>query len=130
MLRLFFALQPAPELGARILAGAAPLLAELGAQATPVSNLHATLCFLGAVEPDRLDAVRAAAQKVRAPRCQTEFDTFEYWEKPRIIVAGASRESPATMSLSARLHEAMSAAGFVPDAKPFRAHLTLARKIS
>lgn len=130
MLRLFFALQPAPEVGARIMAGAAPLLGEMGVQATPASNLHATLCFLGAVEPDRLDALRAAAEKVRAARCQIEFDTFEYWEKPRVVVAGASRESPAAAELSSSLHETVSAAGFTPDAKPFRPHLTLARKIS
>jgi 2'-5' RNA ligase len=113
-----------------LVATAAPLLAELGVQPVPVTNLHATLCFIGAVEPERLDALRVAAAQVRALRCELEFDTFEYWETPRILVAGATQESAAANALSLALQEAASAAGFSPDVKPFRAHLTLARKIS
>jgi RNA 2',3'-cyclic 3'-phosphodiesterase len=130
MLRLFFALQPTLEFGTRLVATAAPLLTELGAQPVPVSNLHATLCFIGAVEPERLDALRAAAVQVHALPFQLEFDTFEYWEKPRILVAAATQESLTANALSRALQEAASAAGFSPDVKPFRAHLTLARKIS
>lgn len=130
MLRLFFALQPTPELGMQLLATASPLLMELGAQPVPVGNLHATLCFIGAVAPERLDALRFAAAQVHARRCEIGFDTFEYWEKPRIVVASATHESPVGNSLSLMLQEAASAAGFTPDMKPFRAHLTLARKIS
>jgi 2'-5' RNA ligase len=130
MLRLFFALRPAFELATGILSTATPLLAELGAQPAPVGNLHATMCFIGPVAPERLDALCAAAAGVRSRHCEIEFDTFEYWEKPRILVAGASRESPEANSLSLALQEAASAAGFAPDVKPLRAHLTLARKIS
>jgi RNA 2',3'-cyclic 3'-phosphodiesterase len=130
MPRLFFALRPSPELAAHILTVSSPLLAELGAQPVPVGNVHATLCFIGAVADERVTALRAAAASVRASRCEIEFDAFEYWETPRILVASASRESLDAAALSVALHEAASTAGLVPDAKPFRAHLTLARKIS
>jgi 2'-5' RNA ligase len=130
MLRLFFALQPSADQAEALMAAAAPVLAAIDAQPVPVSNLHATLCFVGAVPPERLDALRSVAAHVRAEAVTLDFDVFEYWDKPHVVVAGASRESDSASALSIALHEAGVAGGFAPDAKAFRAHLTLARKIS
>jgi RNA 2',3'-cyclic 3'-phosphodiesterase len=129
MLRLFFALQPPLELGALLMERASPLLAELQTQAVPVSNLHATLCFMGAVPPERLDELRAAASRVRMAPFEIVFDVFEFWEKPKVLVAGAANGSIHGTALSNALQNASVDAGFSPDPKPFRAHLTLARKI-
>ncbi len=129
MLRLFFALQPSLEQGARIIESASPLLAALQARAAPVSNLHATLCFVGAVAPERIDDLRAAAARVRAAPVELQFDAFEYWDRPKVLVAVATRESVEANALSAALQSATGAAGFAPDQKTFRAHLTLAKKI-
>jgi RNA 2',3'-cyclic 3'-phosphodiesterase len=128
MLRLFFALQPAPDVGARLMQAASPLLTQLQVQPVPPENLHATLSFVGAVAPERLDALRDAASKVRAAVCTLEFDAFDFWAQPRVLVA-VSPESGEALALSAALAEAAVAAGFAPDIKPFRPHLTLARKI-
>ncbi len=130
MPRLFFALQPTPEQSATLVAQVAPLAAHLGALASPPENLHATLCFIGAVDPDRLDALRAAAISLRGRPVRLSFDALEYWEGPKILCATASRDSSSATELSIALGEAAVAAGFTPDIKPFRAHLTLARKIS
>jgi 2'-5' RNA ligase len=134
MLRLFFALQPTPEQCAALAAQVAPLVAQLGAplgaRVSPPENLHATLCFVGAVEPSRLDALRAAAATLRGRPVRLNFDALEYWETPKILCATASRDSSSATELSIALGEAAVAAGFSPDIKPFRAHLTLARKIS
>ena len=129
MLRVFFALQPPVELSTRLLATVGPLIAELQAPPVPATNLHATLSFVGAVAPERLEALRAAAASLRGETITLDFDAFEFWDKPRVVVAGASRESREAMALSRALHEAAVGAGFAPDEKPFRAHLTLARKI-
>ncbi|HUQ10989.1 MAG TPA: RNA 2',3'-cyclic phosphodiesterase [Steroidobacteraceae bacterium] len=130
MLRLFFALQPSPGLGAGLLESSAPLLTQLQVPAVPAGNLHATLCFVGAVAPERLDALRAAAATVRCAPVTLDFDAYDFWDKPRVLCACVSRESVAAIALSEALRDASIAAGFAPDAKPFRAHLTLARKIS
>jgi 2'-5' RNA ligase len=130
MLRLFFALVPSPEMGASVLATAAPLMAELQTEAVPRGNLHATLSFVGAVAPERLDALCAAAASVRGKPFDLVFDSFQYWSEPRVLIAGVSRESEEANALTVALREAAIAAGFAPDIKPFRAHLTLARKIS
>ena len=128
MLRLFFALQPTPEQNIALTAQVAPLIVD--AQAVRTENLHATLCFIGALEPPKLDGLRAAAAKVRARRVELRFDTLEHWDGPRVLCATTSEESESARELAVALGEAAIAAGFAPDLKPFRAHLTLARKVS
>jgi 2'-5' RNA ligase len=130
VLRLFFALQPAPDESAALVDQIGPLVAHLGSRVAPAANLHATLCFIGAVAPDKLDAVRAAAATLRGRPVKLNFDSLEYWDTPKILCATSSRDSSAATELSIALGEAVVAAGFSPDLKPFRAHLTLARKIS
>jgi len=130
MLRLFFALQPSLAQNAVLTAYVAPLVAQLEARTVPAQNLHATLCFIGAVEEDRVDALRAAAASIRGRPARLRFDALEYWETPKILCATASRDSSEASELAIALGEAAVAAGFAPDIKPFRAHLTLARKIA
>lgn len=128
MPRLFFALQPAPAQAEGLVAAVAPLVKELDGQPVPASNVHATLCFIGAVAEDAVAALRVAASQVRARRVAMEFDALDYWEKPEILCAVA-RESEAARDLSSALVDATLAAGLAPDRKAFRAHLTLARKV-
>ena len=130
MPRLFFALQPPGEVSAALIEAASPLIAELNSQPVPSGNLHATLCFIGAVEPGKVDPLRAVAATVRGRACEIHFDALEYWEKPQVLCAIPSRgESPEANALSEALRNALVTAGFTPDIKPMRAHLTLARKI-
>ena len=125
MHRLFFALQPAPGWGA-CFESAAPV-DGVAAAAAPASNLHATLFSWARW---RLGLrLRAAAARVRGRPIELYFDVFEFWELPSVLVAGATVESVAANALSIALRDATVAAGFTPDSKPFRAHLTLARKI-
>jgi RNA 2',3'-cyclic 3'-phosphodiesterase len=128
-LRLFFALQPTAETASSVLEAATTLLSELQVPAVPASNLHATLCFLGEVAPERLEDLRAVAAGVRGAPIELNFDVFDFWEQPRVLVAGVTIESMAANALSTALHGATISAGFTPDSKPLRAHLTLARKI-
>jgi 2'-5' RNA ligase len=131
VLRLFFALQPAYSQSAELVARVQPLVSALQGQPVPASNLHATLSFLGAVPPERVDFLRAAVGGVRGRRVTLCFDELEHWPKPKILCATA-RESPGSAhasQLAQRIGETLAAAGFTPDPKPFRAHLTLARKV-
>lgn len=128
MPRLFFALQPTLVQAEALVTWVAPLVKELDGRPTPASNVHATLSFIGAVEAERVMALRAAASQVRSPHVELDFDALDYWEKPGILCATAA-ENESARDLSAALADASSAAGFTPDRKPFRAHLTLARKV-
>ena len=131
MLRLFFALQPSPAQGAGLVARVAPLVAQLQAQAAPAANLHATLCFIGAVPQEKLALLCEAAAEVRGRHSELCFDALEYWAKPKILCATApgTAESAPAAELARRIGDAATAAGFTPDLKPFRPHLTLGRKV-
>jgi 2'-5' RNA ligase len=130
-LRLFFALQPTAGQSAALVDRVAPLVTRLEGQRVPAENVHATLCFVGAVSPDDLEKLRsvAAAQRVRAGSLR--FDSLEYWDQPRILCATAAENTSSAplWELAEGLRRGAQAAGFHPDIKPLRPHLTLARKI-
>jgi 2'-5' RNA ligase len=130
-LRLFFALQPTPAQCADLVEATVALSAQLGGRPNPPGNLHATVCFVGAVPEEKLDALRAVAASVRSAQATLSFDALEYWETPRILCATAreTHESLPARDLGVALGAAAVAAGFSPDIKPFRAHLTLSRKV-
>lgn len=132
MLRLFFALQPAPKQSAALVERIAPLVARLDGQRVPAENLHATLCFVGAVRREDLPRLTTLAAAQRARPASLRFDSLEFWHKPRVLCAIAAESATAAPAhaLAASLTSAALAAGFTPDVKPFRPHLTLARKIS
>jgi RNA 2',3'-cyclic 3'-phosphodiesterase len=127
-MRLFFAVLPTPAQAEALVASVAPLVQEIGGQLVPAANVHATLCFIGTIEAERLDALRVAASHVRGRPFTLRFDALEVWEKPEILCATAV-EGDAARDLSAALADVALDAGFTPDRKPFRAHLTLGRKV-
>ena len=130
-LRLFFAYQPSAAQSNLLAARVAPLVTELHAQRVPPENIHATLCFIGAVAAERLDEVRQLAAGIRGSPATLRFDAFEFWRKAGVLCATApdnSQSEPARV-VAGQLATQLAAAGFSPDLKPFRAHMTLARKI-
>jgi 2'-5' RNA ligase len=98
----------------------------------PAANLHATLCFIGAVEPEKLQALRSAAAGVRGEPFTLHFRTLEFWDGPRIICAtvGEDATDGAGQALASALAAAALAVDLSPDIKPFRPHLTLVRKVA
>jgi len=131
MLRLFFAVQPGAAQQEILVERVAPLVKRLEAQRIAAENLHATLCFIGAVPEEKLALLELAASSVRAGLATLCFDALEYWVKPQVLCATVSDDSLSAplRDLAEKLGVAAREAGFAPDIKPFRAHLTLARKV-
>ena len=131
--RLFFALWP-KEAQQRDLAEAARTATlDCRGRLTPSENFHLTLAFLGSVAADRLPDVQHIADEVahipqRCPITLT-LDRIEYWKKAKVLCATASEVSSAAESLAQALKSRLVAAAFTPDLKPFRAHVTLGRKV-
>jgi 2'-5' RNA ligase len=59
------------------------------------------------------------------------FTALDYWEQPKVLCATALDDDGArrAQELCRDLSSAAIDAGFAPDVKAFRAHLTLARKV-
>ena len=106
----------------------------------PVHNLHATLLFLGSIAESRIvdvGAIAASAASSVGAGCGSAaelfFDRVECWEKAAVLVATTSATSSGGHTLARTLAEVLQREtlriGLTPDPKPFRPHITLARKV-
>jgi 2'-5' RNA ligase len=156
--RVFFALWPDDGLRTAFARATSEAVRASGGRPVPAHNLHATLVFLGSVAKRRIPQIEAIANRVAAAsgaaaeaaaagsaasgtvvsstasadaplRPSLVFDRIEHWEKPRLLCATTSTSSAAASALAEALRQNLTAAGFTPDLKPFRAHVTLARKV-
>ncbi len=128
-MRLFVAVPLPPDVAAAA-AGAIPELP--GLRRVSPEHLHVTLAFLGAVAPERLDEVAASVRDAVVGR--TPFDVafealgrFPEAGAPRIVWLGIGRGAAELTALAERVRRSLAARGVDFDAKPFRAHVTLAR---
>jgi 2'-5' RNA ligase len=133
--RLFFALWPEDEARATLAHATAKAVRHSGGRPVPAANLHVTLAFLGAVPERRVGELRqlAGAQAAAFARDRPIALTFEHYDHFRraqvLCVLAAADDSAAAQPLARALQDASAAAGFNPDLKPFRAHVTVARKV-
>jgi len=133
--RLFFALWPSESMRAALAAASGEARAALAeARLIPARDWHLTLAFLGSVAGSALESVSRAAHEVAhqvrvGGRIEVRLDRVECWAKPQLACATASAASPAAAELAQALHAALLGVGFAPDLKPFRVHVTLARKV-
>ncbi len=108
-----------------------------GGRPVPLANLHVTLAFLGATPRRRLPELAEIAQVVAREHSgeplELSFDHLEYWRAAQLLCASpATASEPATarvVALAGRLQARLAAGGFAPDLKPFRPHVTVARKV-
>lgn len=128
--RLFFALWPGDRLRSLLAPRIHALQPDGVGRPQRPDQWHVTLEFLGSVPGSRVAAAREAAAQVRAEPCEVVFDAVEFWRRPEVLTLVARELPPALDNLVAQLRAALAAQGFEPESRPFRAHLTLARKVT
>lgn len=94
-------------------------------------SLHVTLRFLGATDPDAVpELARCVAGETRAlaPFALRlgEPGAFPSPRRPRVIVLGLEPPEPV-VALAEAVERGVVAAGFPPEERPFRPHVTLGR---
>ena len=129
-MRLFFALWPDSDTRARLAEAAARLRTDAGARLVERENYHLTLAFVGEIADARMPLLQQIGAEQRAGACTIKIDGIEYWPEPRAVVAVAQDAPQALTQLSARLHEQLALRGVQLKSAPFRAHVTLARKVA
>jgi RNA 2',3'-cyclic 3'-phosphodiesterase len=134
---LFFALWPESAVQQSLAETTQDVVRAAGGRAMPPEFFHVTLAFLGSVPEDRVSEVKAIADEVASnvafDSVQVTLDVIEYWKKAGVLCATARLPSSTGGSPAEKLATALKSqlltAGFAPDLKPFRPHVTLARKI-
>jgi 2'-5' RNA ligase len=130
MPRLFFALWPDGP-AREVLACHATRVARLArGRPVPAAKLHLTLVFLGAVDRERLGAVRRAADAVQGARFAMTVDCVGGFRGAGVGWAGCRVPPACLLALQSSLQSALAAERFAPEARPYAPHLTLARRIS
>jgi RNA 2',3'-cyclic 3'-phosphodiesterase len=127
--RLFFALWPDVTLRERLHRLGRKLIHKNGKLVAP-ENLHITLLFLGSLDEERAACVRAAADAVRLGACTLRLECLGHFRRPQVLWVGPAETPPALAQLVQGLGERVGACGVALEARPFRAHLTLARKVA
>ena len=102
---------------------------QAGGSIVPARNLHVTLVFLGSVDPAAAATARSVAGSIRAPAFDLVFDRLEIWPRQHVLCLAPAQPAEALHDLAIELREALRSAGFELERRPFRAHVTLARKV-
>ena len=95
----------------------------------PTANLHLTLVFLGTTDSQHLECYRQALLGLTVPSMTLDLDQLGYWPKPRILWLGPTQTPKPLSQLVQELNKRLATCGYTPERRPFRAHITLARKI-
>ncbi len=126
-MRLFFALWPDAPVRAELARWSERCRLSSGGRATRAPNLHATLAFLGEVDPARLPALLRIGGRSRSAAFELCLDHVAYWPRNRIVYAGASQPSQALGALARSLNTQLSEVGHRVDQRPYALHVTLLR---
>lgn len=98
----------------------------------PAHQFHFTLKFLGEVAEADADRAMAAVERVAAgvkpfAAALRGLGAFPVPSRPSVLWAGLAEGAEELDRLAARVEREMAQAGFAPERRPFKPHLTLGR---
>ena len=126
--RLFFALWP-DEVTREALAGLQQAAGVRRGRPMRRENIHLTLAFIGDVDGPTRDCLIRQAQQVRAVPVSFSVERIGYFPRPRVVWAGPQCTPEGLIDLVGALNRALTPCGYEPERRPFRAHITLFRKV-
>ena len=128
MARLFFAAWPDAVTRDAVAAVAAGFPRNRGRRVAP-ENLHITLVFLGEVDDARRAMLESHAGQVRMPPFALVLDRSGWWRRPRVAWLAPETVPGAMLGLVNSLNAAVRDCGLSVEERPYRAHLTIARRV-
>ena len=127
-IRAFFALVPDEAVRLSFLSLAREVARRSRGRSISGEHVHLTLAFLGDVPMESLATIRAIGDEMPRTGASLAFDTLGAWRASGVAWVAPS-VLPATLAtLHANLHAALTGAGFLLENRPFRPHVTLARR--
>jgi RNA 2',3'-cyclic 3'-phosphodiesterase len=131
--RLFFAINFAPELRERLWSDAQALRSAVsrGVKWTEPAAMHVTVKFLGETDEASVASLVDAARTAVASYSPVDaairrFGAFPNFDRPRIVWVGIDDRGQLGRVATA-IDRACTTFGFEPERRPFAAHITLGR---
>lgn len=124
--RLFIALWPDADVRAALHAVSTQWRWQPGAAPVPADRLHLTLHFLGDVPRERIAALRAALAVPVTP-CVLTLDRAALWRGGVAVLEPITVPAPL-VELHLALGTALRLLGVAIETRPWRPHVTLARR--
>lgn len=93
-------------------------------------NLHQTLVFLGKFAEQQLMDLISACNTIAVPPIRMRFTTLTFWPQPKVLCLLADNVPTDLKTLVNALQEIASQFNVPVDNRPYRPHITLARKAS
>jgi 2'-5' RNA ligase len=104
---------------------------ERGLRAVPAASLHVTLCFLGWRAAAELDAIASAcdiASECGAAMLSAEEPVWLPPRRPRVLALKLGDQDGRLAAVQTELSRTLADGGwYVPEQRPFLAHVTMAR---
>jgi 2'-5' RNA ligase len=101
-----------------------------GLRPVAVESLHVTLCFLGSVEVEAVDAIASACGVVRGMPAASLTVRRGIWlpaRRPGVLAVELLDEGGRLGAVQAALSAALASGGWYKPERPFLAHVTVAR---
>ena len=127
--RLFFALLPDAAAKSEI----SSLQQQLPKDALRIyqaENLHQTLVYLGEFAEADLMSLLTACQSIHLPPVEMQFEQLIFWPQPKVLCLLSQAVPNELLALVQALNEIAGSFDVKLDQRPYRPHITLARKAS
>jgi 2'-5' RNA ligase len=126
--RLFFAVMPDASSRERLSALADETARVAGGRASLADTLHLTVVFVGNVDDAAVSAIRDAGDAMRWERFAVSLDTLGSFARAGIAWAAPRNVSAVLQRINGDLVAALAARGVATETRPYRPHVTLARR--
>ena len=126
--RAFFALSPDDEVRETLAALGRDVARRCRGRAVSPENAHLTLAFIGDVANDALPVLQSVGDRVPKTGFVVNFDSLGAWRASGVAWIAPAVLPPALLTLHSTLADALARVGFELETRPFRPHVTLARR--
>jgi 2'-5' RNA ligase len=97
-----------------------------GLRWTAPESWHITLDFLGYTGPEQYECVAARLGEVHQPPVPIALEKVDLFDRSGVLIV-TIRPTPQLLQLQQRVSAAAALCGFIPEARPYQPHITLAR---
>jgi 2'-5' RNA ligase len=127
-IRAFYALVPDDAIRMQFVTLARDVARRSRGRAMMGDHVHLTLAFLGDVSVSMLPSLRKIGDRLQHAGSVLDFDLLGAWRASGVAWIAPSVVPQPLLDMHASLRDALVGAGIALDARPFRPHITLARR--